>query len=134
MRRRCKAAKAPHRKTVRRRKAPKAASRSSSLASGKETNVAQLTCERDEALQQQSATAEILSVISSSPTDTQPVFDAIVQSGLKLFPDATVSIALRDGDMMKAAAIAEPDPARAEAWLRRFPNPLTREYMHARPF
>ncbi|MGA7334821.1 MAG: hypothetical protein WBX77_24275, partial [Pseudolabrys sp.] len=29
-----------------------------------------------------------------------------------------------------AAAIAEPDPARTEAWRRRFPNPLTREYKH----
>ena len=88
------------------------------------------TRDLDEALEQQTATAEILSVISNSPTDTQPVFDAIVQSGLKLFPNATISIALRDGDIVKAAAIAEPDPARAEAWRRRFPNPLTREYMH----
>jgi two-component system NtrC family sensor kinase len=130
MRRRDKAAKTPRRKTLRRRNAPKAAIRSASLAAGKETNAARLTRERDEALEQQTATAEILTVISNSPTDTQPVFDAIVQSGLKLFPDATVSIALRDGDMVKAAAIAEPDPARAEAWRRRFPNPLTREYMH----
>ena len=88
------------------------------------------TRERDEALEQQTATAEILSVISNSLTDTQPVFDAIVQSGLKLFPNATISIALRDGDMVNVAAIAESDPARAEAWRRRFPNPLTREYMH----
>jgi GAF domain-containing protein len=53
-----------------------------------------------------------------------------VQSGLRLFPDAAISVVLRDGDMVKLAAIAEPDPARAEAWRRRFPNPLTREYMH----
>jgi two-component system, NtrC family, sensor kinase len=88
------------------------------------------TRERDQALEQQTATAEILSVISNSLTDTQPVFDAIVQSGLKLFPNATISVALRDGDMVNVAAIAESDPARAEAWRRRFPNPLTREYMH----
>ena len=88
------------------------------------------TRERDEALEQQTATAEILSVISNSLTDTQPAFDAIVQSGLKLFPNATISVAVRDGDMVKVAAIAESDPARAEAWRRRFPNPLTREYMH----
>jgi two-component system, NtrC family, sensor kinase len=49
-----------------------------------------------ESLQQQTATTEILSVISSSLTDTQPVFDAIVQSGVKLFPGAAVSIALPD--------------------------------------
>src|SRR5262245_35983874 len=46
------------------------------------------TRELDEALEQQAATAEILKLISSSPTDTQPVFEAIVRGGLKLFPDA----------------------------------------------
>jgi two-component system, NtrC family, sensor kinase len=33
--------------------------------------------------------------------------------------------------MVKAAAVAERDPARAELWRRRFPFPLTREYMHS---
>jgi two-component system NtrC family sensor kinase len=86
--------------------------------------------ETKEALERQTATAEILSVISSSPTDTQPVFDAIVESGLKLFSDAAISIALPDGDKVRAVAVAESDPARAET-LRRFsPFPLTRDYMH----
>ena len=90
----------------------------------------QRTRELSESLEQQTATTEVLNVISNSLTDTQPVFEAIVQSGLKLFPDAAISVVLRDGDMVKLAAVAEPDPARAEAWRRRFPNPLTREYMH----
>ncbi|MGB8613756.1 MAG: GAF domain-containing protein, partial [Pseudolabrys sp.] len=83
-----------------------------------------------EALERQTATADILKVISSSPTDTQPVFQAIVQSGLKLFGDAAISIALPDGNKVKLAAFADTDPARVKPWRKRFPFPLTREYMH----
>src|SRR5690349_2944952 len=97
----------------------------------KKTSSPALKRERDEALQQQAATAEILRVISRSPADTQPVFEAIVQSGLKLFPDAAILIALPDGDRLRAAAYAETNPARAKTFLRRWPVPLTREYMHA---
>ena len=63
--------------------------------------------EAKEALERQTATAEILGAISGSPTDTQPVFDAIVQSGLKLFPGAATTIVLPDGDQMQAVAIAD---------------------------
>lgn len=83
-----------------------------------------------EALDRQAATAEILQIISSSPTGTQPVFEAIVRSGSKLFPDAAISVALPDGNLVRAVAVAESDAARAEAWKQRFPFPLTREYMH----
>ena len=84
----------------------------------------------EEALAEQTATAEILKVVSASPTETQPVFDAIVAAGLRLFPEAAVAVALPDGDQVRLAAIADSDPARAAAWRGRFPFPLTREYMH----
>jgi GAF domain-containing protein len=119
------------RKTLKRRDNLKAVRRRSSTVTGRETDVARLGRELSEAFEQQAATAEILNIISNSPTDTQPVFDAIVQSGLKLFPDALVSLALRYGDMINAAAIAERDPERAEAWRRTISRtPLNREYMH----
>jgi two-component system, NtrC family, sensor kinase len=89
------------------------------------------TEELGESLKQQTATADILTVISNSLDDTQPVFDAIVQSGLKLFADATIMVALADGNSVKLAAVADRDPARADAVQRRFPVPLTREYMHS---
>ncbi|MFV2044416.1 MAG: hypothetical protein ACC700_14435 [Anaerolineales bacterium] len=83
-----------------------------------------------EALDREAATAEILRVISRSPTSSQPVFDAIVQTGRTLFPDAAISIALPEGDQMRAAAVAESDPDGAEAWRNRFPFPMTGDYMH----
>ena len=60
--------------------------------------------ETKEALEQQTATAEILKVISSSPTDTQPVFDAIVKSGAHLFSGKAVSLRLVRGDYSELVA------------------------------
>jgi class 3 adenylate cyclase len=83
-----------------------------------------------EALERQAATNGILHVISSSPSDTQPVFDAIVRNGSRLFPGAAISVALPVDGQVDAVAVADEDPARAKAWQSRFPFPLTREYMH----
>jgi GAF domain-containing protein len=68
--------------------------------------------ETKEALERQTATAEILKVISSSTTDVQPVFDAIVESGGRLFADAMVTIVRVDGDQHRAVAVSEKDPER----------------------
>ena len=83
-----------------------------------------------ESLQQQTATADVLNVISRSKFDRQPVFDAIVESGLHLFSDDAVLIALPEGDLINAAAVAAHDPTRAEAIKNRFPVSLSRDYMH----
>jgi len=69
----------------------------------------QRTDDLGESLEQQTATSEVLNVISNSVSDAQPVFNAIVQSGLKLFPEAAILIALRDGDTVRAGAFAETD-------------------------
>jgi signal transduction histidine kinase len=86
--------------------------------------------ETREALEQQTATADILRVISESPTDVQPVFDAIVRSGIRLFRGAAVAVSLPQGGEVRAMAIAEDDPQRAERWRQVFPFPLTRDYIH----
>jgi two-component system, NtrC family, sensor kinase len=91
----------------------------------------QRTDDLSESLEQQTATAEILSVISNSVSHAQPVFDAIVASGRKLFPDSTVLVTLANGDKVDAAAIAAPDATYIEAIQKRLPLPLTREYMHS---
>ena len=54
--------------------------------------------ELTESLEQQTATGEILRVISSSPTDVQPVFDAMAESATRLCDARDVSIGLVEGD------------------------------------
>ena len=60
--------------------------------------------ELSESLERQTATSEILRVISSSLTDTQPVFDAIVRSGARLFEGANVSLRLVKGNQVEHVA------------------------------
>jgi two-component system NtrC family sensor kinase len=120
------------RKTVmlKRRNGPKAVRRRGSSAAILNKKVVLFKRERDEARERETATANILGVIASLPDSSQPVFEAIVNSGLKLFPGATISIAVPVADQVTAAAVAQPDPVRAESWRRIFPFPLTRDYMH----
>jgi signal transduction histidine kinase len=59
--------------------------------------------ETKEALERQTATSEILRVISSSPTDVQPVFDAIAESAVRLCDAMFGGIFQVDGDKLRAA-------------------------------
>ncbi|QQS10625.1 MAG: GAF domain-containing protein [Rhodospirillales bacterium] len=57
-----------------------------------------------EALDQQTATAGILEAISSSPTDAQPVFEAIAQSAFRLLNGWSVLVWRYDGERMRIIA------------------------------
>jgi len=71
---------------------------------GLERKVEARTRELTEALEQQTATSEILRVISSSPTDIQPVLDAVSENATRLCEAKDVSLALVEGDVLKVVA------------------------------
>ena len=79
------------------------------------------TQELGEALERQTATSEILRVISQSPTDVQPVFNAIVLTALRLFRCDMTAVMLCERDTFTAVALARPEGLRAGLSGKRLP-------------
>jgi GAF domain-containing protein/DNA-binding response OmpR family regulator len=79
------------------------------------------------ALEQQTATAEILRVISSSPTDEQPVFEAIVQNARQLCEAAFSVVFLAEAGQLRLAAVRGLDEAGIAAFARAYPRPIARD-------
>src|SRR5262245_35909722 len=86
------------------------------------TPYAELQRALTEALEQQTATSEILQVIASSPTDAQPVFDTIAESAVRLCDAAFGAVVRFDGEWITIAALSGLRPDEREAVLRYFPT------------
>jgi signal transduction histidine kinase len=80
--------------------------------------------ETKEALEQQTATSEVLRVIGQSPTDVQPVFDAIVQSAVRLCNADNAAVFLTDGQMVYHPANYGSAPEALATVRAMFPRPL----------
>ena len=99
-----KTAKPQRRGTLRGANIQRISSERSSAAAANETDLAGLIRERDEALQQQVATSEVLGIIRRSPANAQPVFDAIVESAARLCVANFCILYLYSNDRMRIAA------------------------------
>src|SRR5215469_3409357 len=76
-----------------------------------------------EVLEQQTATSEVLRVISSSPTDVQPVFDTIAESAVRLCGGQFSFVARFDGDLLHFASSHGLSAEGLEAFRRTLPRP-----------
>jgi two-component system, NtrC family, sensor kinase len=101
MKKRSKAAMKPAK--VRPRKASKAVTRRGS-APADPTEVARVSRERDDALEQQAAITDILRVISNSPGDVQPVLDSVAEHSARICEAKLVDVAIVDNDVFRIAA------------------------------
>jgi two-component system, NtrC family, sensor kinase len=98
-----------------RRSAPKVEVPSKPLSVAEEKEVARLARERDEALEQQNATSEILRVISASPGDLGPVFQAMLERAVRICDATFGNIFQWDGEAFQLMAAHKTPPAFAKA-------------------
>ena len=101
---------------VKRRKTPTTVRQRASVS--RETKVARLTRELREALEQQTATSEVLRVISSSPGELEPVFQAMLENATRLCEAKFGHLYLYEEGGLHTVASHNVPPAYAEARRR----------------
>ena len=86
------------------------------------------TRELAEAREQQTATSEILRVISSSPGDLKPVFETMLENATRLSEAKFGFLFLREGDAFRAVAMHGPPPI--VEWMQQAPVVELRDHPH----
>jgi signal transduction histidine kinase len=86
---------------------------------------ARLFNETKEALERQTATADILKVIASSPNDVQPVFAAIAERSNRLVNGLATAVYRRQGDMLHLMAFTPVSPEADASLQSSFPAPVS---------
>jgi signal transduction histidine kinase len=89
-----------------------------------ERKLDECTSERDQALERQTATADILKVIASSPSDLQPVFEAIAERSNRLIKGLSTGVYSIIGDTLHLSAFTRTSPAADAALKASFPAPV----------
>ena len=88
-----------------RNNAPTEARPASSALADLQEQVSALTRELAEAREQQTATSEVLRVISSSPGELEPVFNAMLENAIRICEAKVGNLFLRQGDDFRAVAV-----------------------------
>ncbi len=114
-------------KSGKRRRAPKAVRGSTASVADLQAQVKTLTRQLSESLEQQTATSEVLKVISSSPGELEPVFNAMLANAVRLCEAKFGILFLADGEAFHTGAMHNPPPALVEARRR---EPLFRPAPH----
>jgi len=83
-----------------------------------ESESARLSRERDEALEREKATAEVLRVISSSAGQLEPIFQAMLENAVRISGANFGVLFLREGDSFRRTAMHNPPPAYIEEHRR----------------
>jgi signal transduction histidine kinase len=78
-----------------------------------------------EALDHQTATSEMLKVISSSPTDVRPAFETIINSAVRLCNGMFGAVFTFDGKTLDIGALHQPDPELRRQFVAAFPQPIS---------
>src|SRR5262245_34295336 len=109
-------------------KARKAQTANVSTGDLQEQLVERLVRERDEALERETATSDILRIISNSPTDLQSALGAIAESAARLLDVAGAEISRVEGDVLRLMAKHGPLPQRPVGSIR----PINRGWVMGR--